>query len=153
MPGGIGQRFLHQPQHSLGHQRIGHAHALADPQLQLRPWEGCGQRVQCGGQVEAAIIAHRLHHLADVSQQFARQLLGQHQAVAPGQRRISRQRAQVQPHRGELVARHIMQFARQAQALGIAGAVGQQCARGQKIRVDPGQVIAGQGPAPPAAAG
>ncbi|KAG0751466.1 hypothetical protein G6F22_016830 [Rhizopus arrhizus] len=38
-----------------------------------------------------------------------------------------------------------MQFARQAQALGIAGAVGQQCARGQKIRVDPGQVIAGQG--------
>ena len=50
-------------------------HVVVDAQAQRRPRHRRGQRAQRGGQVEAAIVAHRLHDAADVAEQFARQLL------------------------------------------------------------------------------
>ena len=91
-------------------------------------------------QVEAARVAQRLHDVADVAEQLGRHLLRDRELAASGERRVGRERAQVQRHRGELVAGDVVQFARDAQALGVARAVGEQRARGEQVGVDQRQL-------------
>ncbi|MCW0450827.1 hypothetical protein NB706_003661 [Xanthomonas sacchari] len=144
VPGGVGQRFLHQPQQGLGQVRIGDAQRRIDLQLQLRPRERRGQGTQRGLQVHPAVVAQRLHHRADVGQQFAGQPLHRRHLRALRQRRIGQQQAQLDAQGGEFVSGHVVQFARQAQALGIAGAVGEQRTGGQQVGVDTRQRLARQ---------
>ena len=88
-------------------------------------------------------VAQRLHHVADVAEQFGRQLLRDAQlrrAAANAGSAASARRLRVM--RGELVAGDVVQLARHAQAFGVARALGEQRARRQQVGVDQRQLVA-----------